>query len=54
MSVGKRSVAVHAVGVFAILATVALAPRAASADGNAGDDIHAAQSGVTLGGRAMY
>jgi len=51
MFMDKRSVGVHAIRVFAILAAVALAPRAASADG---DDIHASQKGVTFGGRAAY
>ena len=50
----KRSIGVHAVGVFAILAAVALAPRAASADADAGDDTHASRPGITLGGRAAY
>ena len=51
MSMSKRSAGVHAIGVIAILAAVALAPCAASADG---DEVHASQPGVTLGGRAAY
>ena len=54
MSMRKRSFKVHFVGVFAILAAAALAPRAASADSAAGDDLHASRPGVTLGGRAAY
>ena len=51
MPMRKRPLGVRIVAAFAVLAAVALAPRAASADG---DDIHAAQPGVTLGGRAAY
>ena len=54
MSMRKRSVGVHTVGVLAILAAVALAPRAASADGADNDDMNASREGVTLGGRAAY
>jgi opacity protein-like surface antigen len=51
MSIGKRAFAVQVVGVFAILAAAALAPRAASADG---DNLQASQPGITFGGRASY
>jgi opacity protein-like surface antigen len=54
MFMRRRSFGVHAIGTFAILAAVALAPRVASADGDGGDDMQAARAGITLGGRAMY
>ena len=56
MSMSKRSAGVHAVRVLAILFAAALAPRAASADGDkpADNSMHASRSGVTLGGRASY
>jgi opacity protein-like surface antigen len=54
MTINKRSVAVHAIQIFAILAAAALAPRAASADGNDENDFNASRPGVTLGGRAAY
>ena len=46
-----RSIGIHAVWVFAVLAAAALAPRAASADG---DSLVASQPGVEFGGRAEY
>ncbi len=52
MHMSKRSLAVHAVGVFVILA--ALTPCAARADGDEGDGLQASRPGITLGGRAMY
>ena len=51
MSMQNRSFGVRAIKVFALLAAAALAPRAASADG---DNPQASQPGVTLGGRAAY
>lgn len=54
MSMSRQSVGIRAIGVLAISAAMALAPRAASAEGDAGGDMHASRSGVTLGGRAAY
>jgi opacity protein-like surface antigen len=50
MITSKRSV-LRAVGIFTILSASALTPLAASADDAAA---HAAQPGVTFGGRASY
>jgi opacity protein-like surface antigen len=51
MSKNMYSLGARVVGVLALLAAAALAPRAASADG---DTPQASVSGITFGGRASY
>ena len=53
MHTSKRSAGARTVLVLALLAA-ALIPRAAWADDNHNDDLHASRPGFTFGGRAAY